>query len=235
MKDGNLQKQQNGSKPTNHSEERDLLTSYQQTVINRNLQNGLKSTNHSKERDLLTPLNSFYSTPAMLIDGSENATIRGDLNLRFRMLLKGVIIIVEKQHFTHMLCTLVTFLLMFLLIFFQEIILKRAADLAEVVCYNIPRTPTQIHGSQYPPPGGPPPTTASGPHSMMIGQHLTAITPDGIANGGAYVTISNPEGTSAVYGSANHSGQQQRIASSTDVNNNDVTIPTCTSGMLYLK
>lgn len=103
------------------------------------------------------------------------------------------------------------------------------------MCYNIPRTPTQVHGSQYPPPGGPPPTTASGTHSMMIGQHLTAITPDGITNGGTYVTIANPEGASVVYGSSNPSSQQQRISNSTDVNNN-VTI--ATSGIkfeLFLK
>lgn len=116
------------------------------------------------------------------------------------------------------------------LYFYKEIILKRAADLVEAVCFNIPRTPTQIHGSQYPHPGGPPPTTASGTHSMMIGQHLTAITPDGISNGGTYVTITNPESASVVYGSSNPSNQQQRIANSTDVNNSDVTI--ATSGML---
>ena len=49
----------------------------------------------AKESDFLTPLNSFYSfskTSAMLIDGSENTTVRGDLNFRFRMLLKGTII-----------------------------------------------------------------------------------------------------------------------------------------------
>ena len=104
--------------------------------------------------------------------------------------------------------------------------MKRAADLAEAVCYNIPRTPTQLHGSQYPASGGPPPTTASGTHSMMIGQHFTAITPDGIPNGGTYVAIANPEGPSVVYGSSGHGNQQQRIAGSTDVNNNEVTIST---------
>lgn len=116
---------------------------------------------------------------------------------------------------------------------FQEIILKRAADLAEAVCYNIPRTPTQIHGSQYPPPGGPPPTTASSAHSMMIGQHLTAISPDAITNGGTYVAIGNPEAPSVVYGSANPGSQQQRIGSSsaqTDVNNNEVIV---TSGKYH--
>ncbi|XP_073241683.1 transcription factor COE2-like isoform X2 [Porites lutea] len=111
----------------------------------------------------------------------------------------------------------------------KEIILKRAADLAEAVCYNIPRTPTQLHGSQYPAPGGPPPTTASGTHSMLIGQHFTAITPDGIPNGGTYVAIANPEGPSVVYGNSGHGNQQQRIAGSTDVNNNEVTISTTES------
>ncbi|KAM7444916.1 Transcription factorCOE2 [Porites harrisoni] len=111
----------------------------------------------------------------------------------------------------------------------KEIILKRAADLAEAVCYNIPRTPTQLHGSQYPAPGGPPPTTASGTHSMMIGQHFTAITPDGIPNGGTYVAIANSESPSVVYGSSGHGNQQQRIAGSTDVNNNEVTISTTES------
>jgi len=109
----------------------------------------------------------------------------------------------------------------------KEIILKRAADLAEAVCYNIPRTPTQIHGSQYPPPGGPPPTTASSAHSMMIGQHLTAISPDATTNGGTYVAIGNPDAPSVVYGSANPGSQQQRIGSSTaqtDVNNNEVIV-----------
>lgn len=118
---------------------------------------------------------------------------------------------------------------MITIICFQEIILKRAADLAEAVCYNIPRTPTQIHGSQYPPPGGPPPTTASGTHSMMIGQHLAAISPDGIPNGGTYVTIANSDMPSVVYGGANPGSQHQRILTSsgahTDVNNNEV-IPT---------
>jgi len=116
---------------------------------------------------------------------------------------------------------------MFTIVSFQEIILKRAADLAEAVCYNIPRTPTQIHGSQYPPPGGPPPTTASSAHSVMIGQHLTAISPDAITNGGTYVAIGNPDAPSVVYGSANPGSQQQRIGSSTaqtDVNNNEVIV-----------
>ena len=61
---------------------------------NYNLQNGSKSTNHREERDLLTPLNSFYSfskTSATLIDGSENATVGGDLNFRFHMVLKGAV------------------------------------------------------------------------------------------------------------------------------------------------
>lgn len=115
-------------------------------------------------------------------------------------------------------------------LFFQEIVLKRAADVCDAVCYNIPRTPTQIHGSQYPPTGVPPPTTAIGTHSTMIGQHLTPVVPDGLTNGGTFVAIANPEGASVVYGSANPNGQQQRIANSTDVNNNDVTI--ATSGML---
>ena len=57
---------------------------------------------------------------------------------------------------------------------------------------------------------------------MVIGQHVTAITPDGMSNGGTYVTIANPEGASVVYGNSN----QQRMTNSTDVNNNDVTIPT---------
>lgn len=104
----------------------------------------------------------------------------------------------------------------------KEIILKRTADLLEAVCYNIPRTPTQIHSSQYPPIGGQPPNSSSGNHSMVIGQHVTAITPDGMSNGGTYVTIANPEGASVVYGNSN----QQRMTNSTDVNNNDVTIPT---------
>ena len=66
-----------------------------ETWKNRNLQNGSKSANHSEERDALTPLNSFYSfskTTATLIHGSENATVGGDLNFRFRMLLKGAVI-----------------------------------------------------------------------------------------------------------------------------------------------
>lgn len=108
----------------------------------------------------------------------------------------------------------------------KEIVLKRAADVCDAVCYNIPRTPTQIHGSQYPPTGVPPPTTAIGTHSTMIGQHLTPVAPDGLTNGGTFVAIANPEGASVVYGSANPNGQQQRIANSTDVNNNDVTIAT---------
>ena len=110
---------------------------------------------------------------------------------------------------------------------FQELILKRAADLAEAVCYNIPRTPTQVHGPQYPPPGGPSPTTASGAHSVMIGQHLTAISPDAITNGGTYVAIGNSDSPSVVYGSANSGSQQQRIGSSSaqnDVNNNEVIV-----------
>lgn len=111
----------------------------------------------------------------------------------------------------------------------KEIILKRAADLAEALCCNIPRTPTQIYSSQYPPSGGPPPTTASGTHSMMIGQHFTAISPDGMTNGGTYVTITNPDGPTVVYGSSNPNSQQQRIVSSTDVNNNEVTISTSES------
>ena len=119
------------------------------------------------------------------------------------------------------------------LLFFQEIILKRAADLAEALCCNIPRTPTQIYSSQYPPSGGPPPTTASGTHSMMIGQHFTAISPDGMTNGGTYVTITNPDGPTVVYGSSNPNSQQQRIVSSTDVNNNEVTIST--SGTIITK
>ncbi|XP_015769920.1 PREDICTED: transcription factor COE2-like, partial [Acropora digitifera] len=102
----------------------------------------------------------------------------------------------------------------------KEIILKRAADLLEAVCFNIPRTPTQIHTSQYPPAGNQPPNSSNGNHPMMIGQHLTTITPDGLNNGGPYVTITNPDGTSVVYGGSN----QQRIPSSTDVNNNDVAI-----------
>ena len=74
MKNRNLQKEQNGSKSTNHSEDHDLLTQYQWTVKNRNLENGFKSTNHSEERDLLAPLNIrslFPETSATLIDGSE--------------------------------------------------------------------------------------------------------------------------------------------------------------------
>ena len=110
---------------------------------------------------------------------------------------------------------------------FQEIILKRAADLLEAVCFNIPRTPTQIHTSQYPPTGNQPPNSSNGNHPMMIGQHLTTITPDGLNNGGPYVTITNPDGTSVVYGGSN----QQRIPSSTDVNNNDVAISS--SGYAY--
>lgn len=102
----------------------------------------------------------------------------------------------------------------------KEIILKRAADLLEAVCFNIPRTPTQIHTSQYPPAGNQPPNSSNGNHPMMIGQHLTTITPDGLNNGGPYVTITNPDGASVVYGGSN----QQRIPSSTDVNNNDVAI-----------
>ena len=93
------------------------------------------------------------------------------------------------------------------------------------MCYNIPRTPTQIHSSQFPPPGGPPPTTATGPHSMMIGQHLAAIPPDALTNGGTYVAIANPEAPSVVYGTGNPASHQLRIGSSgaqTDVNNNEV-------------
>lgn len=104
------------------------------------------------------------------------------------------------------------------------------------MCYNIPRTPTQIHGSQYPPPGGPPPTTASGTHSMMIGQHLTALSPEGITNGGTYVTFTNPEAPSVVYGSTNPGSQQQRIATSgahTDVNNNEVIVTSGTVHVIY--
>ena len=40
------------------------------------------------------------------------------------------------------------------------------------------------------------------------------------------MAIANPEGPSVVYGSSSHGNQQQRIASSTDVNNNEVTIST---------
>ena len=108
----------------------------------------------------------------------------------------------------------------------QEIVLKRAADLLEAVCFNIPRTPTQIHTSQYPPAGNQAPNSSNGNHPMMIGQHLTTITPDGL-NGGPYVTITNPDGTSVVYGGSN----QQRIPSSADVNNNDVAISS--SGYAY--
>ena len=93
------------------------------------------------------------------------------------------------------------------------------------MCYNLPRTPTQIHGSQYPPPGGPPPTTAGGTHPMMIGQHLTALSPEGITNGSTFVTITNPE--APVYGNTNPGSQQQRIATSgahTDANNNEVIV-----------
>ena len=63
------------TKITKWIEEHDLLTLCQQTMKNRNLQNGSKSTNHGEERDLLTLLNSMYSfskTSTMLIDGSED-------------------------------------------------------------------------------------------------------------------------------------------------------------------
>ena len=63
---------------------------------NRSLQNGSKSTNHSEERDPLTPLNSLYlfsKTTAILIDGRENATVGGDLNFRLGMLLKGAVML----------------------------------------------------------------------------------------------------------------------------------------------
>ena len=50
----------------------------QRTVKNRELQNGSKSTNHSAR-----------------IDGSENATVGGDLNFRFRMLLKCTVIAIQ--------------------------------------------------------------------------------------------------------------------------------------------
>lgn len=62
---------------------------------------------------------------------------------------------------------------------------------------------------------------------MMIGQHLTAISPDTITNGGTYVAIGNPDTPSVVYGSANPGSQQQRIGSSSaqnDVNNNEVSV-----------
>ena len=62
---------------------------------------------------------------------------------------------------------------------------------------------------------------------MMIGQHLTAISPDTITNGGTYVAIGNPDTPSVVYGSANPGSQQQRIGSSSaqnDVNNNEVNV-----------
>ena len=104
MKNGNLQKQQNGLKSTNHSKERDLLTPCQRTMKNRSPQNGSKSSNHSDERDPLTPLNSFYSfskTTARLIDGRENATIGGDLNFRFRMLLKGAVSLMVSAKFPY--------------------------------------------------------------------------------------------------------------------------------------
>ena len=48
----------------------------------------------AKEHDLLTPLNSIYSfskTSSTLIDGSENASVGGDLNFRFHILLKGAV------------------------------------------------------------------------------------------------------------------------------------------------
>ena len=60
---------------------------------------------------------------------------------------------------------------------------------------------------------------------MMIGQHLTALSPDGITNGGAYGTITNPE--APVYGNTNPGSQQQRIATSgahTDTNNNEIIV-----------
>lgn len=62
---------------------------------------------------------------------------------------------------------------------------------------------------------------------MMIGQHLTAISPDAITNGGTYVAIGNSDAASVVYGSVNSGSQQQRIGSSsaqTDVNNNEVIV-----------
>ena len=40
------------------------------------------------------------------------------------------------------------------------------------------------------------------------------------------MAIANPEGPSVVYGGSGHGNQQQRIAGSTDVNNNEVTIST---------
>ena len=66
----------------------------------RNLQNGSKSTNHREERDLLTSLNLFYSfskTSATFIDGSEKAAVDGDLNFGFYMLLKRPVRTLKKQ------------------------------------------------------------------------------------------------------------------------------------------
>ena len=40
------------------------------------------------------------------------------------------------------------------------------------------------------------------------------------------MAIANSEGPSVVYGGSGHGNQQQRIAGSTDVNNNEVTIST---------
>ena len=83
--------------PPINREERDILTPCQQTVTIRSLQSGSKSTNHSELCDPLTPLNS--KTTATLIDGRENITVGGDLNFRFRMLLKGAVSLV-LQYFT---------------------------------------------------------------------------------------------------------------------------------------
>ena len=62
-------------------------TAHQRTVKNRNLQTGSKSTNHREECDLFTPIELILFTATLI----ENATVGGDLNFSFRMLLKGAV------------------------------------------------------------------------------------------------------------------------------------------------
>ena len=123
----------------------------------------------------------------------------------------------------------------------KEIVLKRAADLAEALF--LPRTPNQIHGPQFNPAGGlqnpkSPSIMTNGSHHMMMGaQHLamSAVPPETMTSAGNFVTIaSNPQGNQPIlpFGTNGTPASQQPAgvtSPATDINNNSLNATSSTN------
>ncbi|XP_001634762.2 transcription factor COE3 [Nematostella vectensis] len=92
----------------------------------------------------------------------------------------------------------------------KEIVLKRAADLAETL-YQMPRTPTQVHPSQYASTGLATPKSPA----LVGGQHYVTLLPDSMTN--VFTQSITPDNQPIAYSSHNDNASDQ-----TDMNNNVV-------------